>query len=188
MAAEFWQIQLQAHVAQFVEIPQPPKNKQARNFQVATADRWYFAYGSNLSKQRMMRRTGPILNARVARLNDYRLAFNNTDKAGNELYANIVPSAGGITWGVAYWCPPQAIAALDEYEGVADGCYRREWIEVVTIDGERLPAEVYIGGEQFTIAEGRPSDWYLDIILLGAREHGLPEEYIRSIELLAKRS
>ena len=123
---------------------------------MATADRWYFAYGSNLSKQRMMRRTGPIRKARVARLNDYRLAFNNTDKAGSELYANIVPSAGGITWGVAYWCSPQAMAALDEYEGVADGCYRREWIEVETSDGERLQAEVYIGGEQFTVAEGRP--------------------------------
>ncbi len=155
---------------------------------MATADRWYFAYGSNLSNHRMTRRTGPIRKAHVARLNDYRLAFNNTDKAGAELYANIVPSAGDIAWGVAYWCSPQAMAALDEYEGVADGCYRREWVEVETSDGERLQAEVYIGGEKFTVAEGRPSDWYLDIILLGAKEHGLPEEYIRGIEMLAKRS
>lgn len=155
---------------------------------MATADRWYFAYGSNLSKHQMTKRTGPILKARIARLDHYRLAFNNTDKAGTELYANIVPSAGGIIWGVAYWCSPQAMTALDEYEGVADGCYRREWIEVDAIDGERLQAEVYIGGEQFTVEEGRPSDWYSDIILLGAKEHELPEEYIRGIELLAKRS
>jgi gamma-glutamylcyclotransferase len=137
---------------------------------------------------RMIQRTGPILKSHVARLNGYHLAFNVTDTEGTELYANIVPSAGGITWGVAYWCSPQGMAALDEYEGVADGCYRRKWIEVDAIDGERLHAEVYIGGEQFTVAEGRPNDWYLDIILLGAKEHRLPEDYIRGIELLAKRS
>jgi gamma-glutamylcyclotransferase len=154
---------------------------------VATAERWYFAYGSNLSKPRMQNRTGPILASRVARLKDHRLCFNNTDKEGIERYANIVPSAGAVTWGVAYWCSAQAMAALDRYEGVAEDCYLREWVEVETIDGDRLQAEVYIGGQRFTVVEGRPSDWYLDIILLGAKEHGLPEDYIRGIESLAKR-
>lgn len=151
-------------------------------------DRWYFAYGSNLSKQRMQNRTGPLGASHVMRLDGYRLAFNNTDMDGAELYANIVPSAGAVTWGAAYWCSPQAMAALDQYEGVADGCYRREWIEIETTDGQRLQAEVYVGGERFTVAEGRPSDWYLDIILLGAKEHGLPDVYIRGIEVLAKRT
>jgi gamma-glutamylcyclotransferase len=155
---------------------------------VAAADRWYFAYGSNLSTHRMQNRTGPILASRVARLKDYRLAFNNTDTAGVERYANIVPSAGALTWGVAYWCSPQAMAALDQYECVEEECYSREWVEVETLDGERLQAEVYVGGERFSVEEGRPNDWYLDIILLGAKEHGLPEDYIREIESLAKRS
>ena len=51
---------------------------------MSTDDRWYFAYGSNLSKERMQRRTGPIAAARVAQLKDFRLAFNNTDTAGAE--------------------------------------------------------------------------------------------------------
>ena len=78
------------------------------------------------------------------------------------------------------------MAALDEYEGVADGCYSRELVDIETADGEQLQAEVYIGGERFTVLEGRPSDWYLQIILAGAKEHGLPEAYIEGIARLAR--
>lgn len=163
-----------------------------------TADRWYFAYGSNLSTQRMQDRVAKTLAvasaefsriqlpSHVAFLKNYRLAFNNTDTAGVERYANIVPSPGSIVWGAAYWCSPEAMQALDRYEGVEEGCYSRQWIEVETIAGESLRAEVYIGGPQFTADAGKPSDWYLQIILLGAKEHGLPEEHIREIERLAK--
>ena len=155
---------------------------------MATGDRWYFAYGSNLSKERMQKRTGPIRAAHVAQLKGYRLAFNNTDTDGIETYANVVSTSGGVVWGVAYWCSPEALAALDRYERVGDGCYSREVVEIETADGECLQADVYIGGQPFTIAEGRPNDWYLQIILTGAREHGLPAEYIRAIESLAGRT
>lgn len=133
----------------------------------------------------MRKRTGPIGASRVARLNGFRLAFNVTDAIGAERYANIVPTPGATVWGVAYWCSPAAMAALDEYECVAEGCYNRRWINVETIDGERLKVEVYIGGERFAVAEGRPSEWYLKIILEGATQHGLSAEYVRAIEALA---
>jgi hypothetical protein len=35
------------------------------------------------------------------------------------------------------------------------------------------------------VREGRPSERYLGLIVNGAREHGLPEEYIRKVEALA---
>lgn len=150
-----------------------------------TADIWYFAYGSNLSMDRKQQRTGLIRSARTAFLKNYRFAFNKGG-AGGEVYANIVPSPGDVVWGVVYLCNPQAMASLDHYEAVETGDYWRRPVEVETSDAELLKAEVYIAGESFLIADGRPRPWYLDLILSGARKHGLPEEYIKSIEELAR--
>lgn len=149
------------------------------------ADIWYFAYGSNLSMDRKQQRTGLIRSARTACLKGYRFAFNKGG-AGGEVYANIVASPGDVVWGVVYLCDPKAMASLDHYESVETGDYWRQPVEVETTDGEQLRAEVYLAGEDFVIAVGHPRPWYLDLILSGAKKHGLPEEYIRRIEELAR--
>jgi hypothetical protein len=41
-------------------------------------------------------------------------------------------------------------------------------------------------GDDFLIDDGRPTAAYLDRILTSAKQHGLPEEYIRRIEALAR--
>ncbi len=138
---------------------------------------WYFAYGSNLSKGRMEQRTGLVPPARAACLKDHRLAFNV--HAEEAIYANIVPCYESIVWGSAYWCSRRMMGALDRHEGVATGCYRRSAVEVEAENGERLQAEAYVGGKCFVAEEGLPSDAYLRLILTGAKEHNLPEQYQR---------
>jgi gamma-glutamylcyclotransferase len=150
-----------------------------------TSDIWYFAYGSNLSMDRKRHRTGSIRSVRTACLKDYRFAFNKGG-AGGEVYANIMPSPGNVVWGVVYLCDQQVMASLDDDEAVERGDYWRHPVEVETTDGELLNAEVYVAGEDFVIAEGRPRPWYLDLILLGLRKHCLPEGYIKTIEELAR--
>jgi gamma-glutamylcyclotransferase len=143
-------------------------------------DVWYFAYGSNLSKQRMQQRTGVIPVSQRVFLRDYRLTFNA--HVGQEFYANIAPSIGDVVHGVIYRCNPTAMTALDRYEGVAQGCYRRVAVEVETEEGERIRAEVYIAGERYVSEGGAPSTFYLGLISSGAREHDLPEQYVHWIE------
>jgi gamma-glutamylcyclotransferase len=150
-----------------------------------SSDIWYFAYASNLSLDRKQQPTGSIRSVRIACLKNYRFAFNKGG-AGGEVYANIVPSPGDVVWGVVYLCDPQAMASLDEHEAVVRGDYWRHSVEVETTDGELLKADTYFAGEDSLIEEGRPRPWYLDLILLGARKHGLPEEYIKTIEELAR--
>ena len=58
----------------------------------------YFAYGSNLSEERLRKRVGEFGPARVARLEGYRLAFNKRSADGSTVYASIVPAAGATTW------------------------------------------------------------------------------------------
>jgi gamma-glutamylcyclotransferase len=147
----------------------------------AAADyRWYFAYGSNLSKGRMADRTGCVPEARTAWLPCYRLAFNLC--ADEAIYANIVPCSPSLVWGAAYWCSRAMMRILDGYEGVANGCYRRATVEVEAADGARFLAETYIGGESFVNKEGQPGNAYLSLILAGGREHCLPADYIDFVE------
>lgn len=153
-------------------------------------DTWCFAYGSNLLLDQKTSRTGTIRAARRARLSGYRLAFNKRMRSGGGVYANIVPTEAGEApaevWGVAYLCDEAAIAGLDDYEGVSTGHYRHEHVAVVTDQGDVLQSLTYVAGEQYIGEEGRPQAGYLAKILKGARQHGLPEDYIAVIEALGR--
>lgn len=148
-------------------------------------DVWYFAYGSNMSIDQKECRTGHIRAACVARLPGYRLVFNKQG-CKNNIYANIVPADGEEVWGVIYRCSPEAMSKLDGFEGVARGDYTREQVEVVTESDKVVTAVAYVAGPDHICEEGRPSHCYLSKILDGAREHGLPEEYIKGIEAAAR--
>lgn len=76
---------------------------------------------------------------------------------------------------------------MDEYEGVADGHYRRKSVRVRCDIGEELEAVTYVAGESFLDDSLVPTDDYLRTILQGARDHGLPQDYVREIESAAMR-
>jgi cation transport regulator ChaC len=149
------------------------------------SDQWYFAYGSNLSREQKVNRTGPIREERRARLDGYRLAFNKrgTDGTGK---ANIVPDEGGTVWGVVYRCSPSALNEMDRHEGVSGGHYVRKTVRVRADDGEELDAVTYVAGSAYIDNSLTPSSEYLQTILRGAREHALPDEYVRGVEALGR--
>jgi len=140
---------------------------------------WYFAYGSNLCVEQMIRRTGPIGEEErpcIARLPSYRLVFNMRGDDG-QLYANISQPGGGVI-GVLYRCGPAALSRLDVYE---EG-YDRRRVLVTLESGTAREAMAYIARPESTTNEGVPSAEYLEIILRGAKRQGLPQDYIASIE------
>lgn len=155
-----------------------------RIFDMSQSETWCFSYGSNLSKQQMLRRTGSIPTAHTACLVNYRLAFRKA-LTGQDVYATIVPTPGAIVHGVAYRCSPRSMAQLDLFEGVAENCYRRESVQVATQANDILECIVYIG-EAFSAEDSVPSSSYLNLILTGAKEHQLPPDYIESIQEMAK--
>jgi gamma-glutamylcyclotransferase len=143
-------------------------------------DHWYFTYGSNLLSDQMVARTGPIRTGderpRIARLPNYRLVFNVLGDDGC-IYANIAQPGNGVL-GVVYRCGEDALEKLDEYEHE----YERQEVVVIDGNGIDLVALVYIAKPEHVTVGGAPSAAYLRKIVTGAREHGLPEEYIRAIE------
>lgn len=146
----------------------------------------YFAYGSNIDPERIRKRIGRIPPSQRARLPSYRLAFNKRALNGG-VHANIMQEAKQEVWGVVYQCTHEEIDVLDQFEGVAGGHYRRERVSVKLEDGEVVDAITYVAGDAFIYAEGRPSQEYLRHIIQGARQHGLSEEYVKSIEDLASK-
>jgi cation transport regulator ChaC len=142
---------------------------------------WYFAYGSNMCRATFVERRGiRPLAAERAFLDGYRLSFDLPVGPGERGVANLVAEAGARTWGVAYRLSADVCDFLDRTEGVHRGFYRRLPVDVVAGDGRRLAAFAYQGDARS--AERKPSARYLGILLDGAREIGLPAEYVAWLE------
>jgi gamma-glutamylcyclotransferase (GGCT)/AIG2-like uncharacterized protein YtfP len=142
-------------------------------------DEWYFAYASNLWADQMTARTGPLVQGdeppRVARLPDHRLVFNMQGEDG-QVYANVESPGDGVI-GVLYRCGPSTLNKLDAYERGYDRCR----VLVTDERGVAVAAVAYVAKAD-RIANGKqPSANYLEKIVRGARQHGLPEAYIRAI-------
>jgi gamma-glutamylcyclotransferase len=131
----------------------------------------------------MTARTGPIRQGadrpRVARLDNYRVVFNMHGGDG-QVYANIMSPGDGVL-GVVYCCTPETLRKLDAYE---EG-YERRHVEVVLENGDKLEAVTYFAKPAHVGDCSQPSADYLQRILAGARQHGLPEAYIRGLEARA---
>ena len=138
----------------------------------------YFAYGSNLHVRQFKRRCPGAAVVGRARLPDHRLAFTRYSTKRKGGVADIVPQPGEVVWGALYEVDEAGMAALDDFEGFPRA-YRRETIRVVDDAGAEREAVAYVANPT---GEFAPSRLYLSIIAQGARDHGLPEEYVRAIE------
>jgi gamma-glutamylcyclotransferase len=139
----------------------------------------YFAYGSNLSSAEMRaccpghRFLGP------ARLDGRRLEFRRRSRRWGGGAADIATAPGEAVWGALYELPDGALDALDAREG-AGFAYRRIDVEVDR-DGERVAAVAYEVADKEP-AELPPTAAYVEALIGGARERGLPEAYVAALE------
>lgn len=87
----------------------------------------------------------------------------------------------GETLGCLWELTDEHWAELDRYEGVSAGFYHRVDCEVVCLDsGNSLSAVAYRAADE---TPGVPAAAYVDEVIEGARQIGLPQEYIASIEV-----
>ena len=135
----------------------------------------YFAYGANMSRGAMSRRC-PRSNALgLTRLVRHRLVVM---REGWLTVARDPRSAvHGVLWDLAL----ADVAALDRYEGMAQGLYVKLTQPVVAERGARQ-AIVYIGANAGLGAA--PPDYIADVIA-AARSWPLPAEAIEALERIA---
>jgi len=137
----------------------------------------YFAYGSNMPIARMTERIPNARPVKVARLRGFKMVFNKVSIDGSAK-ANLVPSDGVFTWGVLYQLHPDDFQVLDRYEGG----YDRIEIAVETQDGQTVTAWTYISDN--ITDDMRAYGWYKELLVKGAEEHGLPQDYIEYLRNL----
>ena len=71
---------------------------------------------------------------------------------------------------------PSDEAALDRYEGVEDGYYTKNELDVSEItSSQEVESLIYIAAEN---AIGKPRPGYLEKIVNAAQQHGFSQEYI----------
>jgi hypothetical protein len=144
---------------------------------------WYFAYGSNLDPETFVGRRGmrPVESC-VAILRGYRLVFDLPVGGGERGCANVLAAPAESIHGVAYRITATDGERLDATEGVPRA-YRRLEVALECPQGA-LPGFTYCSS--LGRAGRKPSERYLNLLLRGARHHGLPESWIgflRSTEL-----
>jgi gamma-glutamylcyclotransferase len=142
---------------------------------------WYFAYGSNMSRTQMGERCPAHGRGFRGRVTGYRLAFDRYSKGrGGGHVADIPADTASELWGVLWEVEARHIEALDGFEGVAKGVYKRIDVSIET-EGGLVTAVAYQICEPAD--EGPPSRTYLDLLLEGAMEFQFPEEFTHFLRL-----
>lgn len=135
----------------------------------------YFAYGSNMLSERLRSRITSLNIIGRASLKDRKMVFNKRSKDGSGK-ANLLESSGSVTLGVLYEINAQELDTLDKIEGG----YERVAIRVRKPDGNEVEAMTYVS-EDLT-NDARPYRCYKKLLLSGAHEHNLPQDYVAYIE------
>ncbi|MEJ2229128.1 MAG: gamma-glutamylcyclotransferase [Alphaproteobacteria bacterium] len=144
----------------------------------------YFAYGSNMLAQRLQLRCKSARVRGVASLPDYRLAFSKRSRDGSGK-ATIVPDPVGRVYGGVFDIAAEDVLELDRIEGRGKG-YER----IVELSARMHPTDqpitvtAYIAQNDFFDQALQPYDWYRDLVIKGAEQNHLPEEYLVALRAI----
>lgn len=134
----------------------------------------YFAYGANMDRGHMSRTAPGAVLLGHAVLDGYRVVIG---KAG---YGTVVPGGDTVVHGILWRLTERDEEALDDFEGIAQGLYRKDVVAVRTAAGVEQ-AMVYLATDD---RPGVTSADYVRQVVAAARAAGLPAEYVRGLESL----
>lgn len=141
---------------------------------------FYFAYGSNMSTDRLRARIPDAAPIGRASWPGMRLVFNKVAADGSGK-ANLIEDPESLAWGVVFQISSSDWSSLDEFEPG----YARVPCNVTVDSGEALGTQVYLGTG--SIRETPPRDWYRDHLVRGAVEHGLPADIVQMIKTMQRK-
>ncbi len=137
----------------------------------------YFAYGANMDVGAMATRcprSRPLGRARLAGHRFFIMAQG---------FASVAPDRSDFVHGVLWDLALADVAALDRYEEIRRGLYKKAQLPVLREPFGSARALVYVGcaGEP-----GAPRADYLQGVVAAARGWGLPAAYVAFLENLAR--
>lgn len=139
-----------------------------------------FCYGSNMFLPRLRRRAPSARVVAVGELRGHVLAFHKRgmDDSG-KCNAWRTSDPGDTVRGALVRVSAPDLARLDRAEGLGRG-YDRDRALVTTPSGQ-IDAAVYVASPVYIDDRLRPFDWYHELVLRGAVQHGLADDYIARI-------
>ena len=138
----------------------------------------YFAYGSNMLTTWLQSRCKSARATGVASAAGFRITFSKQSNDGSGKAMIIASSAPeACVYGVLYDIDGDEIDALDRAEGRGNGYERVEDFEVHA-DGNAVRVTTYMVDKTSINDALKPYDWYLDLAVKGAEQHGLPGDYV----------
>jgi len=144
----------------------------------------YFAYGSNMLAERLTARCTSARVRDVVAADGYELSFSKRSQDGSgkaTISVSVAPESR--VYGVVFEIDEADMGKLDRLEGRGRGYDRVDSFNVATrADAAPLSVTTYVASPRSVDQKLKPYEWYLGLVLAGAKQHRLPAEYIQSLE------
>jgi gamma-glutamylcyclotransferase len=134
----------------------------------------YFAYASNMHRAQMARWCPASRFVTAAALAGFRFVYDGFSVIWDGAVGNIVKSEAETVWGALYEITTRDRLTLDGFEGYPRESDRRE-VEVKDREGRVHRAMTYCRTGR---GPGQPHPDYERIVIDGAKDCGLPDEYV----------
>ncbi|MBY6096754.1 gamma-glutamylcyclotransferase family protein [Ferrimonas balearica] len=140
----------------------------------------YFAYGSNMSLRRLQQRVPSARRLALATLPGHQMRFHKRGRDGSaKCDAFATEQVDVPLFGALFLLDPQHKPQLDLAEGLGVG-YQQKLVQVQCQQGHWHRAFTYVALQ--LDASLQPYHWYLEHVLIGARESGLPTGYLSGLQ------
>ncbi|XP_019726487.1 gamma-glutamylcyclotransferase-like isoform X1 [Hippocampus comes] len=139
----------------------------------------YFAFGSNMLKERLHLENPSATYLDTGRLKDYQLDFGVWGRGAENSWhggvATIRESPGSEVWGVVWTLDRDHQDTLDKQEGIHVGIYSPLEVRVESSNHGEMLCRTY----QMNNFHARPpSPQYKHVVCCGAEQNGLPDDYV----------
>lgn len=144
---------------------------------------YYFAYGSNMCTGRLRARVSSARPVFVAQLREHALRFHKRSQKDGSAKADAEYTGREIdvVWGVVFEIDAAQKQRLDEAEGLGRG-YEEKSVRLKDCTGQTYEASMYFASQTYKDGNLRPYSWYLRFVVEGAKQHGLPPDYLGLLE------
>ena len=149
----------------------------------------YFGYGSNMLTCKLKDRCPSAVPIGICKIKKHSLKFHKVSHAKSKNGIRDISGKGDMVpsesetdevYGVLFSIDESHKSRLDKAEGYPKYGYDKKTIDVITIKGEKYRPVMYFAND--IDPKKKPYHWYKEQVVQGAREHGLPEDYIKKIK------
>jgi hypothetical protein len=142
----------------------------------------FFAYGSNMLTRRLRApdRCPDAKYLSTATLAGYALRFHKISGDGSgKCNAVKTGNAADVVHGALFEVNTANKSQLGKAEGLGKG-YQESGVQVVSPEGT-VSAFTFLADPDAIDETLKPYDWYVDLVIAGAKEHNLPADYIEML-------